>query len=126
MESRPIGSRRRYVECEEPWCAEGPGGAWSAMVDAERASWPVVGPWQYQSSPLGSTPPLYPPGSTLPTHPGYSPAADVLVSGMVHTPLGHARTAVLDSPKEILGVNNALPDWYTEGRTGILRAGLVY
>ena len=37
VESRSIGSRGRYVECEEPRCAEGLAEARSAWVDAETA-----------------------------------------------------------------------------------------
>ena len=68
---------------EEPWCAEGLGQAWSAMVDAQTRVMALIGPWQYQCSRealygswvVPGIPPLpvpthrTNPGYTLPPHP---------------------------------------------------------
>ena len=35
VRSRPYWSQEEYIECEEPGCAEGAAGPWSARVDAE-------------------------------------------------------------------------------------------
>ena len=70
-----IGSRRGISECEELGCAEGPGGAWSALADAEPWARHRLGPGNTNKRVSGDgwvgtryTPPRYPPS---PHHPGY-------------------------------------------------------
>ena len=72
----------------------------------------MVGPWQYQCAPLGSTCPVYPPGMHPPgTHPVYPPGTHPPARRQLHPwtdHLGTAHMTVLDLTKEILGVVNAL------------------
>ena len=74
MESRPYWSWEWDTECEEPWCAEGPARAWSAMADAEPHLGLMVGSWQYQCAVAGygtryAPSRYYPAGTTPGTRP---------------------------------------------------------
>ena len=80
-ESRPIWLQEALAPREEDRCAEGPGGAWSACLDACHRVLAWVGPWQYQCMVHGGYyPPLVP---TLP-HPGYSPCRRTAGTGHEH------------------------------------------
>ena len=48
-----IGPEAGMYGSGSPWCAEGPGGAWSAMGDTETPGLAMVGPWQYQCTGWG-------------------------------------------------------------------------
>ena len=93
--------------------------AWSALACARTRSIPLVGPWQYQSAAgwapggwRGSTHPVYPPSQAR----RYTRPA-VLHRGLPRATgtWGHAHMAVLDRPKEILGVE------YAQCTTGTVR-----
>ena len=106
-ESRPIWLQEPVSECEEPRCAEVPAGGWSAWVDAEAASRALVGPWQYRTGPLGSTPGIpswYPPGIPIPGTHLAPPTCRYRARTRCYWLLEHAHMAVLGTAKEILGV----------------------
>ena len=110
MESRPILPERAIRECEEPRCAERPGGPRSALVDADTRAGLVVGPWQYQCSgpAAGWASTRYTTLPVLPSshYPGYYPPHRTLPrTSLACTETAPTRT--LGRSKEILGVDNA-------------------
>ena len=106
--SRPYWVQEGISECGETGCAEGPAGAWSAQSGAETRVLALVGPWQYQSVGGRVVPGIAPlPGTHPRTHPGYYPSPPHPVRAM-HRTGASAVTGVLESTKEILGVEYAL------------------
>ena len=107
-ESRHIGVRGGISECGEPRCAEGPGRALECLGGRRYACLATGWALAIPMCGLGSTPVYHPPGTHPVYHPsGTHPATRPVPVQAMHRTGASAVTRGLESPKEILGVDNA-------------------